>query len=88
MDQWAVVGVIVTLVGLVAAVVTPVVKLNTTITSMKSMMENLKEDVEELENKEEKGNGSLWDHEKEQDRHLSELEIRLAVMEKARKGGH
>lgn len=85
MSEWAVVTVIVTLVGLIAAIVTPLVKLSSTLTNLKANMEHLKEDVETLESSSEKGSGKLWEHEKEQDRHLSQLELRLTVMEKRKK---
>lgn len=73
--EWAVVGVLITLIGLVTAIVTPMIKLNTSITTLTTKMSQLVEIQEKNEKKHEGYDTELEDH-----------EIRITVLEGKSKG--
>ena len=73
--EWAVVGVIITLIGLVTAIITPMIKLNTSITTLTSKMSQLVEIQQKNEKKHDGYETELEDH-----------EIRITVLEEKNKG--
>lgn len=80
--EWAVVGVIITLIGFAASIVTPIIKLTKTITKLTVVMDGLRETVEanRIDNK--VSHERIWDHNKEQDDAISNHETRITVLEK------
>ena len=89
MNEWEVVGVIVTLVGLVAALVGPIVKLNVSITKLtettRHLTENIDRLVKDMADQKEKSSEShrrIWAKVDEQDETLSDHETRITILEK------
>lgn len=85
MNEWTVVTAIVVLVGLISAVASPVVKLNTTLAKLNTTVDTLEKDVEAMKQRNAQGHNQIWESNKEQDKQLADLSVRLAVMEKSQK---
>ena len=83
MSEWNVITVIVTLAGFIIAVVTPLVKLNNTITRINTTVEELEKDLETLTKTSSHEQTTMIESEKEQNRQIAELQIRLAIMERS-----
>lgn len=61
MNEWAVVGVIVTLVGLVATIMAPILKLNTSITRLTVMLDDALTRIAKQEEKAHGAHKEIWD---------------------------
>lgn len=83
MNEWTVVTMIVTLTGFIIAVVSPIVKLNTAITRINTTVNAIEKQLEALKKNNAQENDRFWKTEKEQDRQVADLKIRLTVLEKA-----
>ncbi|MBR2131246.1 MAG: hypothetical protein IJ955_01695 [Oscillospiraceae bacterium] len=81
MSEWAVFGVIITLLGFLAAVVTPVANLTRAITRLSVVVDNLGTDMAEMRKTNAESKRKLWQHNEEQDEKLCELGIRVSVLE-------
>ena len=82
MTEWAVVGVIVTLLGLVAAVVKPLITLNTTLTKLTDSVATLDKNITALTTDNTASHARIWGELDEHDEKLNDHETRLTIMEK------
>lgn len=85
MNEWTVVTVLVTLAGFIIAIVSPLVKLNNTITRINTTVTALEKDLETLTRNSTQGHTQMLESNREQDRQITEMQIRLAVIERGRK---
>ena len=85
MSEWAVFGVIITLLGFLAAVVTPVANLTRAITRLSVVVDKLSTDMEEMRRSNTESKRKLWQHNEEQDEKLCELGTRVSVLEGERR---
>ena len=67
MTEWAVVGVIVTLIGLIATLVKPIASLTKAITELTVAVQFLKDDSKTQKDNAKKSHQRLWDYNAEQD---------------------
>ena len=81
MSEWAVFGVILTIVGFLATVIAPVVSLTHAITHLSVVVDNLGKDMAEMRKANTESKRKLWEHNEEQDAKLSDLGVRVAVLE-------
>lgn len=88
MNEWGVVGVIVTLVGLAVAIIKPIVQLNTNIVRLTDAVDGLKKahtKIEEDNEKEHKQLHERIDHRKKENEGLGDLvadhERRIGILE-------
>ena len=82
MTEWAVVGVIVTLIGLIAAVVKPLITLNTTLTKLSDSVATLDKNITALTTDNTASHARIWGELDEHDEKLNDHETRLTIMEK------
>ena len=82
MNEWGVVGVLVTVIGLFVTVCTPMIKLNTNITKLNANISNLVKRVDDIERMNRDSHRDLWDHNDAQDKQLNDHETRLQIIEK------
>ena len=82
MTEWAVVGVIVTLIGLIAAVVKPLITLNTTLTKLVDSVATLDKNITALTTDNTASHARIWGELDEHDEKLNDHETRLTIMEK------
>lgn len=82
MTEWAVVGVIVTLIGLIAAVVKPLITLNTTLTKLTDSVATLDKNITALTTDNTASHARIWGELDEHDEKLNDHETRLTIMEK------
>ncbi|MEG1017013.1 MAG: hypothetical protein RSE36_04300 [Oscillospiraceae bacterium] len=82
MNEWGVVGVIVSLVGLFAVIVPPIVKLINSITKLTVIVEKLGGDITELTENNARSHDRLWRHNENQDKSINDHEKRLVKLEK------
>lgn len=82
MTEWAVVGVIITLLGLVAAVVKPLVSLNTTLTKLSDSVATLDKNITALTTDNTASHARIWGELNAHDEKLNDHETRLTIMEK------
>lgn len=82
MNEWQIVGGILTLVTLVTAVVTPIVKLNTTVTRLTTIVDEMYKNFEGLTNKNSEAHGKLWARVDEHDDTLNNHETRICLIER------
>lgn len=78
MNEWTVVGVLVTLIGLFAAIAGPIIKLNTTIAKLTAVAERLEQEFNDFTEKNASSHRRLWSHNEEQDERLNEHDLQLA----------
>lgn len=81
MSEWAVFGVILTVVGFLATVIAPVVSLTRAITRLSVVVDKLGTDMEEMRKTNAESKRKLWQHNEEQDEKLCDLGIRVSVLE-------
>lgn len=81
MNEWDVVGVIVTLVGLLAALLKPLLSLTRSITELTTVVRDLKADVVAERAHTKESRKRLWDHNAEQDKQLDDHETRIGRLE-------
>lgn len=81
MSEWAVFGVILTVVGFLATVIAPVVSLTRAITRLSVVVDKLGTDMAEMRKTNAESKRKLWEHNEEQDEKLCELGIRVSVLE-------
>lgn len=77
MNEWAVVGVIVTLAGLFFTIGKPIINLNTSITKLNENVKHQNERLDKFEQNSNKEHGELWEHEEKQDEILASHALRL-----------
>lgn len=89
MNEWGVIGVIVTLVGLAVAIIKPIVQLNTNIVRLTDAVDGLKKahtKIEEDNEKEHKRLHERIDHRKKENEELEDRvtdhENRISILEK------
>lgn len=85
MNEWGVIGVLVTLVGLGVAIVTPIIKLNTSITKLTVLLDGLKGDQSRYETRNHDAHTKLWAHNAEQDEILHQHEADIQVLKQGTK---
>lgn len=84
MNEWTVVGVVVTLTGLIAAVVRPMLSLNASITRLNTLLDSMRQELEEFSNRNSRGHDRIWRKLEEQEETLGLHEHRLTVLEEHR----
>lgn len=82
MNEWAIVGVIVTLVTLFIALATPMIKLNTAITKLTAVAERLEKEFSDFTEKNSSSHRRIWEHNDAQDERLAEHDLQLADHDK------
>lgn len=82
MNEWGVVGVIVTLVGLAAAIIKPIVQLNTNIVKLTDAVEGLKNAHTEMEADNEEEHKQLHERINHRKKENEELDDRVADHER------
>jgi len=81
MNEWGVVGVIVTLVGLIAALIKPIISLTRSITELTVVVRDLKSDMDEHRAHSHDSHKRMWDHNDKQDKQLNDHEVRISNLE-------
>lgn len=81
MTEWTIVGVLVTLLGLIATIVKPITNLTKSITTLTVIVDGLREDMKNQKTSAHESHKRLWEHNAEQDKQLSEHEVRIARLE-------
>ncbi len=79
--EWQIFTVIVAIVGAAVTVTTPVLKLTNTITKLNETCENLENRFKEFEDNNKDSHRRIWEHNEEQDKIISNHEIRITVLE-------
>ncbi len=79
--EWQIFTVIVAIVGAAVTVTTPVLKLTNTITKLNETCENLENRFKEFEDNNKNSHHRIWEHNEEQDKIISNHEIRITVLE-------
>ncbi len=79
--EWQIFTVIVAIVGAAVTVTTPVLKLTNTITKLNETCENLENRFKEFEDNNKTSHRRIWEHNDEQDKIISNHEIRITVLE-------
>lgn len=78
MNEWAIVGVLVTLVTLFIALATPMIKLNTAITKLTAVAERLEKEFSNFTEKNSASHRRIWEHNESQDERLNDHDLQLA----------
>ena len=81
MNEWGVVGVIVTLVGLIATLIKPIISLTRSITELTVVVRDLKSDMDEHRVHSHDSHKRMWEHNDRQDKQLSDHEHRISTLE-------
>lgn len=81
MNEWGVIGVIISLVGLVTAIVTPIVKLNATVVKLATVVDGLSKEVVTLLGNSRTTHDKLFNKIEEVSSKTSEHETRITVLE-------
>ena len=81
MTEWAVVGVIVTLLGLVAAVVKPLISLNTTLTKLSDSVATLDKNITALTTDNTASHTRIWGALDAHDETINDHETRISIIE-------
>ena len=81
MNEWTVVGIIVTLVGLFFTVGRPIIELNKNITTLNVIVKQNSKDIAEQQKNAHESHQKLWDHNTHQDQQLADHETRISVLE-------
>ena len=81
MSEWAIVGVLATLVTLFIALATPMIKLNTAITKLTAVAERLEKEFSDFTEKNSASHRRIWEHNEEQDGKIADHEKRIYVLE-------
>lgn len=81
MNEWAVVGVLITLGGFFLTVGAPILKLNGTITRLQVVLDDLKKDFDKQQAKASETHKRIFDHDAEQDRRIEDHEVRIRLVE-------
>lgn len=87
MNEWGVVGVIVTLVGLIAAVAKPLYSQAANSATMVSEIKALNENFKEFKSTAKEEHDELWGKTEEHEKMLADHEIRIKLVEE-REGVH
>lgn len=82
MNEWTVVGVIITLVGLFFTVGKPIINLNTNITTLTVTVALLEKRFATSETKNSDSHARIWEHNEEQDKTLNDHEQRIGILER------
>lgn len=82
MNEWEVVGVLVVLIGLITAICKPVVQLTRAITKLTDAVGELERRLEREHSDNEITHERLYQRDAEHEKRLSELERRLACLER------
>lgn len=77
MAEWTVVTTIIAIVGLFLTIGKPIINLNTNITVLNESIKNLKAQSDNNERNNTEAHRRLWQHASEQDKTISEHEMRL-----------
>ena len=78
MNEWAIVGVLATLVTLFISLATPMIKLNTAITKLTAVAERLEKEFSDFTEKNSASHRRIWEHNEAQDERLTEHDLQLA----------
>ena len=81
MTEWAVVGVIITLLGLVAAVVKPLITLNTTLTKLTDSVATLDKNITALTTDNTASHARIWGELNAHDETINDHETRISIIE-------
>lgn len=81
MTEWAVLGVIITVLGLIATVMAPVVYVTRTLAKTTTILDRLQGDQEEDRKANLKAHEKLWARSDEQGKALQDHEVRLQLLE-------
>lgn len=79
--EWQIFGVIVALIGFATAIVAPVIKLNSSITKLTVTVDRLVKDMDAQSRRSHDAHERLWEHQDEQDKTLTNHEIRITKLE-------
>lgn len=81
MNEWGVVGVIITLAGFGVTVVRPLLALNTSIVKLTARLDQMTDSLSEVSERNTKSHDRLWKKNEEQDATLDDHEHRITVLE-------
>lgn len=77
MNEWTVIGVLVTIVGLFFTVGKPIINLNTNITILNEGIKAINKRQDKFEDDSKTEHNDIWKHEDEQDKAIAEHAMRL-----------
>lgn len=81
MNEWGVIVMLITLGGGIAALIRPIVTLTKAITELTVTCKNLDGQFESMQSKNTESHRRLWDHNDEQDKKISDHEMRIQNIE-------
>ncbi len=81
MTEWGIVLVLITLGGGLASVVKPIISLTGAITKLNASVEKLSRDLDDTIRNNIESHQHIWEHNHKQDKTLSNLDKRVAVLE-------
>lgn len=81
MNEWGVVGVLISLATFGIAVIKPIVALTRTITELTVVVQGLKSDMDAQKEHAHDAHRRLWEREAEQDKQLADHELRIGILE-------